>query len=625
MKNILAAVFSVLLSFSAFAQGEFTFSPEKPKPGDEITISYKPSAVVPAKISGMEFQGLIPHDLDFEAKRTAGKYTATFKTDTSATFVYFIITAGAAPDNNQGEGYTIELYENGKPRKGANMAKSYFYQYYGEESGITDDKERALAALERELQFHPDNRGAKVSVLRMKLANDQAKGSALIQQEITAFKAAGLKTEADYNYLAQLYSIAKQNDDAKALTEEKKARFPEGVWVAQEMITKYYNEKDLAKKKEMYAQILGNIETKPNFKSSQAMVPNLKSNMLNAYITAKDWEGLKKAIAELPFDNTSQLASLYNNAAWRMYESGTDLEKAREFAAFASSYAKEEWEKAREAKETEKKIKPKKSTYGMYADTYGAVLLKSGQYEEGYKFARDAAITVAEGANAGYNTIYAQLAEKVLPVNEYRPQLEKFVVDGKADSEIKEILKRVYVQEKKSEEGFGEYIAALEMEARRKMRAELAKKLENKPAPVFSLLNLDGTEVKLDELKGKTVIVDFWATWCGPCIASFPGMKKAQEKYKDDPNVKFVFINAWENTKEVKKEVAEFIKKGAYPFDVLFDLDNKVIGSYGVSGIPTKFIVDKKGNIRFTSIGFSGSADKLVDEISMMIELAETE
>lgn len=625
MKNILTTVFSVLLSISCFAQGVFTFTPEKPQPGEAITISYKPAAVVPAKISGMEFRGLAPQDLDFEAKRTAGKYTATFKTDTSATFVYFTVTAGGAPDNNQGNGYTIELYENGKPRKNANIAKSYFYQYYGEDAGIASDKERALTALEREVQFHPDNRNAKVNVLRMKLADDKEKGNALIQEEIDAFKQAGLKTEADYNYLSQLYSIAKQSENLKALTDEKKAKFPEGIWVAQEMISKYYSEKDLAKKKELYGEIIANIETRPNFKSSKSAIPSLKSNLLNAYITAKDWEGLQNAIITLEFDNQAQLASLYNNAAWKMYESGTDLEKAREFAEFATAYAKGEWDSAEAAKLPEKKIKPKRNTYGMYADTYSAVLLKSGKYEEGFKLAKDAAITVAEGANANYNATYAQLAEKVLPADEYRPQLEKFVVEGKSGSEIKDILQRVYVKDKGSEDGFGAYITALEMEAKRKMREELAKKLENKPAPVFSLLNLDGSEVKLEELKGKTVIVDFWATWCGPCIASFPGMQKAQEKYKDNPNVKFVFINAWENAKEVKKDVAEFIKKGAYPFDVLFDLDDKVIGSYGVSGIPTKFIVDKNGNIRFTSIGFSGSADKLVDEISTMIELAESE
>ncbi len=625
MKNILTVAFLILLSFYCFAQGEFTFSPEKPKPGEAVTISYKPASVVPVKISGMEFRGFAPHDLDFEAKRAAGKYTATITTDTSSTLVYFSITAGGALDNNQGNGYTIELYENDKPRKNANIAKSYFYQYYGEDSGITNDKERALAALERELQFHPDNRSAKVSVFRAKLADDAGKGSTLIQSEIDAFKQAGLKTEADYNYLSQLYSIVKQSDNLKALTEEKKEKFPEGTWVAQEMINKFYNEKDLVKKKEIYAQIMENIETRPNFKSSKAVIPNLKSNLLNAYITAKDWEGLQNAITTLAFDDKERLASLYNNAAWKMYEEGTDLEKAQELAEFATGYAKAEWEKAVAAKQSEKKIKPKKSTYGMYADTYGAVLLKSGKYEEGYKFAKDAAIMVAEGGNAGYNAIYAQLAEKVLSAEEYKTQLEKFVVEGKSTAEIKDILKRVYVKEKSSEEGFGDYITALEQEAKRKMREDLTKKLENKPAPVFSLLNLDGSEVKLEELKGKTVIVDFWATWCGPCIASFPGMQKAQEKYKDDPNVKFVFINAWESAKDVKKDVAEFIKKGAYPFDVLFDLDDKVIGSYGVSGIPTKFIVDKNGNIRFTSIGFSGSADKLVDELSIMIELAETE
>jgi len=61
--------------------------------------------------------------------------------------------------------------------------------------------------------------------------------------------------------------------------------------------------------------------------------------------------------------------------------------------------------------------------------------------------------------------------------------------------------------------------------------------------------------------------------------------------------------------------------KNNYPFHVLLDTENKVITSFGVDGIPTKFIIDKKGKIRFKSVGFSGSADKLVEELSQMIEM----
>ena len=137
------------------------------------------------------------------------------------------------------------------------------------------------------------------------------------------------------------------------------------------------------------------------------------------------------------------------------------------------------------------------------------------------------------------------------------------------------------------------------------------------------MLDLDGKKVSLADLKDKTVIVDFWATWCGPCLASFPGMKKAVEKYEAGGKVKFLFVNTWENVEDKKKNATDFITKNSYPSHVLLDDKNEVITTYKVSGIPTKFIIDGKGNIRFKSVGFGGDADKLVDELGLMIGMIQ--
>jgi thiol-disulfide isomerase/thioredoxin len=126
-------------------------------------------------------------------------------------------------------------------------------------------------------------------------------------------------------------------------------------------------------------------------------------------------------------------------------------------------------------------------------------------------------------------------------------------------------------------------------------------------------------------LKDKVVVVDFWATWCGPCKASFPGMQKMVNKYKDDPNVKFVFIDTWENGENKEKLVSEFINTNKYTFHVLMDNDSKVVADFKVDGIPTKFVIDKKGIIRFKAVGFDGSDDKLMTELTAMIEMASKE
>lgn len=137
-------------------------------------------------------------------------------------------------------------------------------------------------------------------------------------------------------------------------------------------------------------------------------------------------------------------------------------------------------------------------------------------------------------------------------------------------------------------------------------------------APNFSVYDKNGNRIMLTDFKGKSVVINYWASWCSPCISELPFFQDAIKKYKND-DIVFLMINWNDGVRETKETVYNFIKENKYEFEVFYDTTGEIASKYACISIPQTFFIDKNGYLIIKHIG-TISEEKLDAEIRTLLK-----
>jgi thiol-disulfide isomerase/thioredoxin len=618
-------LFSVLIfAISCAKEGKnaFSYTPREPSPGDTIEVRYSPRESVFQDADKVQmlvyvYTNGFPEVTAVEMEKEGRSWSGSFTPDSNSYGAAVKFQTGEAVDNNRKVGYFIPFYaEEGGLVPGAMAGQAEALASWGDLLMETNlEPANALQLFDAEFKAHTEMRKKFLYPYIRTLIQVKPEG-----WEDTALAAAdSVASEEDLdedalNTLVNSYRQLKKPDKMETIVAKAKEMFPEGYQAQYARFQEFNKEQDLDKK----SQILERF--KADFPQSN-MIGTMAYYMVREYLGKDRIEDLKTYMKDSP---DIKEPYVYNMAATQLLDRGQELDFASGIIQKGirlveqqlddpgqkpGYYTQKEWEE-----------QTKKYSLSSMVATYGRILAKQGHEEEAL-MSFERAVEMSEGSNPELNESYVRALMAGERYQKAYDRLAGFIEEGKSSASMKDMLKTAYAKVKGGEEGFEAYFDTLDTAATDRLREELQKEMMNEPAPAFSLEDLDGIQVSLASLKGKTFVLDFWAVWCGPCVSSFPGMKRVVEKYQDDPSVEFFFVNTWENEEDKRKNALDYITEKDYPFHVLLDTEDEVVSAFKVRGIPTKFIVDKKGNIRFTKIGYDGNDEKMIKELDLMIDM----
>ena len=597
MKKLVLFTFLLLASFMYSQNGKMFLKDSKASLENENVYVYQPAkdVIVPENCKvQMVFKDGDQYYNKFSVlikKENGYEFLFKLPVPTIKVLAAIVVKGNDIIDNNFRKGYAV--YFNAETKAGLEQAKL-------EELNLADSYSKTVLRLDIASQeivskyekIFADNPSLKKGnvyrdYLFVKYFSDKEKYTP--EMQAFAQKNENSTSEEDLMNAFRSYSILRMEEKTEPLKDKIITTYPEGY------LAKQYFFADLYKKEDRDATLIQSTYEayKAKFKDNGDEINDRMNNeLIWYYLQKKDLANIEKCDALLK--DKFRAAGMYNRIAWEL--SGQDLTTPPTAIDFAATLSKKSLVIAKERLKNSENEEYDQGQYNTYADTYALILYKQKNYKEAFEYEEE--IRKLNGLDTGGKERYAGFAEQYKGAEFAKTYIEqelKIGIDSKILlNQLQTIYKKLNLPETQFEELKNKSVAVTD----KKSDENIIKEFGTNVAPNFTLTNLEGKTVQLSDYIGNLVVLDFWATWCGPCKASFPKMQEIVTKYKDK-NVVFLFVDTWEQNKpdQTLKKVTQFITDKKYSFNIVFDSKESVVNDYKVSFIPKKFVIDPKGNL----------------------------